>query len=492
MIMKPTYYAIPFLLLKVFSDFFAKTKILQTSIFIFFWLPYLIHGQKLIAEIKVPERTKNISNLSGKLNDSVSFHLITNLHKRSNTYNVIPYFVNFENKLDSIGNFLYQQKPQFLTFFSDANTLSLVGQIKDKTLLTFLDYRQKTVFQKYLDLRADKVFSHQDFCLVFERPVSFKEINFAMIKSKDSIVDFSLSLKNKKQKSFFKDLLSGTGFVSKQEKADFINDKIYVEKGSVKPIKGFWNKSQLVFFDNDKTFRDLINIFEINLDGTLSERTLDVSKTNTSFISHKSLYLKDEMIFVFKILNKIAVFEIYDYTTLEKIKSIVYDGNDIKKYNEVIIKGKKISSKELNFKKFLRGFRAKELSFYNPGAYIGVNKDSTNKNYLVEMGHVHKSEYVNPNSLNPWWQYDEFVTKYPKAMGGPGIAGGVVVSLGIGMIAMANTEEKMKGNYLKVHLDENINFTKKELVPEFRFFDRVKYEKKYNELGQLKNYFLFQ
>ena len=42
---------------------------------------------------------------------------------------------------------------------------------------------------------------------------------------------------------------------------------------------------------------------------------------------------------------------------------------------------------------------------------------------------------------------------------------------------------------IKSKLDENINFTETELISQFPFFDRLNYEKKYNNLRQLKNYF---
>ncbi|MBL6666799.1 MAG: hypothetical protein ISP66_07355 [Flavobacteriaceae bacterium] len=64
-----------------------------------------------------------------------------------------------------------------------------------------------------------------------------------------------------------------------------------------------------------------------------------------------------------------------------------------------------------------------------------------------------------------------------------------LMSIGVGMIALSNMDNKMKGNYIKVQLDENMNFTETELISQFPFFDRLNYEKKYNNLRQLKNYF---
>lgn len=468
---------------------FYKNKLLCNSLIIFFilWQPSLSYGQKLIAEIKLPEKTKNISNLSGKLNDSISFHLITNFHKKSNTYVLTPYFVDFENKLDSINSLFYRQKHQFSTFFSDGNVLSLLGQINDQTVLMSLDYKQKKVSQKYLDIRVDKVFSYKDFCIVFERPTSFKEINFALIKSKDSIVDFNLSLDDVKQKSFFKDLLSGTGIIYKPDKVDFINDKAYIEKGSVKPIKGFWSKNKIIFFSNSKSSRNLIDIFEIDLKGRLSERTLDILPSNTPFINQKSLFLIDDLIFVLIVHRKSLSLEVYNYDSLKKIKSFHYNKNSFFNINEIVINGNKVSFEDLKFNKFLRGFYAKAMNYYVPGAYIGVNKDISNKFYLVEMGHVHRNQFVNVNSLNSWLLYDEFRSKNGMSKDNQATMG--LISIGVGMIALSNMDNKMKGNYIKVQLDENMNFTETELISQFPFFDRLNYEKKYNNLRQLKNYF---
>ena len=127
------------------------------------------------------------------------------------------------------------------------------------------------------------------------------------------------------------------------------------------------------------------------------------------------------------------------------------------------------------------------MNYYVPGAYIGVNKDISNKFYLVEMGHVHRNQFVNVNSLNSWLLYDEFRSKNGMSKDNQAAMG--LMSIGVGMIALSNMDNKMKGNYIKVQLDENMNFTETELISQFPFFDRLNYEKKYNNLRQLKNYF---
>lgn len=476
-----------------FNSYFSKLELsLQNYwvvLFFIFCFSSLASGQPLISEIKLSKDLKNISNLSGKLNDSVTFHLLINFQKKAALYDLTPYIVDAENRLDSIKKIYFKEKPNFESFFSDGKTLTLISQLNGKLMLISLDYEQKTSSQNYLEMRPDKILSYQDFCLVFQRPVVFDQINFTLIRSKDSVTNIRVGIKNKKQRSFFKDLFSGTGIVRAKDKVDFINDRIYNEKGSIKPIKGFWHQKRFVFFSNDKGNRNFINIFDIDTKGKLTERSLDISASSASFISHKALFFKDDLIFVFKIENKRGQLSIFDFKTLQLLKTFNYDNNSVDNFNEVVVNGNTISKENFNPRKFLRGFNAKAMNTYSPSAYLGVNQDRTSKNYLIEIGHVHGSTYHYPNGGNKWWQYDEFFNHNSEFRGAKGMNAGSFVSFGMGMIAMANQEEKMKGNYLKLQLDQNLNFTNKEFIPQFQYFERDKYEKKYNPDRKLKKYF---
>ena len=431
---------------------------------------------------------KNTANLSGKLNSKVSFHLITNYSRKNKLHETTPYFIDKEGKIDSLNKFYHVKKPDFISFFINDDLLSIVEVLDTRTRVSFLDYKAKEVSQQFLTINADKVFSHNNFCLIIEKQYdNIDQINFSFVRNKDSLNKIEVLAQNKTQRVFFRDLVGFNDFLSPIAKSELINEEIYVNKGSIKPIQGFWNNNKLIFLSKDKNNNNTYNIFELDLNGNLTERHLNLK--SLSYIQKKAAFLKDNYIFVYFINNQEGRLVIYDFKTLEQVKSIPYSKLNFDTYNEVVVNGKKVSKDEFKINKFLNSFNSLIIgTTYAAQLYIGVNKDQGDENYIVEIGHVDKNIYRNLNAQNFWWQYDSFHTNSFFANGGSlGTVG--ALSLGMSIIAEAFAEEKRKGNYFRVNFNESLDFSTQDFTPKHTYFDTNKYVDFYGEKIKLKNYF---
>ena len=97
------------------------------------------------------------------------------------------------------------------------------------------------------------------------------------------------------------------------------------------------------------------------------------------------------------------------------------------------------------------------------------------------------------NGANFWWNNSTYHANFsgqniPPSYGPAGLAGGMV-SFGIGPIAAAAAEEKGKGNYFTLQLDNDLAFVKEDLETQYHFHDLKELENRYNNNNELKRHY---
>ena len=99
-----------------------------------------VFGQTQIATIPIPSADKNLTNLSGKVNDSISFHLIINKESASKKYKSTIYLATLDGVYNSLDISLTDDKPNYLTFHVNENILTFIRGIETGTVIEDYDF----------------------------------------------------------------------------------------------------------------------------------------------------------------------------------------------------------------------------------------------------------------------------------------------------------------------------------------------------------------
>ena len=192
-----------------------KTK--KQTLFLLFIIVCLginpvIWSQNLIKSI--PIEGKNLTNLSGSVNDSISFHIIIN--KIDNTYNSKAYFLDKDKVINTLELYDEAYKPNYLTFHVNDSTLTLVRETKDKKMVVQdVNYINRTTSYSNISFGAKQILSHENITFIIGKKMNMS-YPFAFIKkASDTKIRF-ITPKNKIEESFFSSL---------ENRAEFVNDK---------------------------------------------------------------------------------------------------------------------------------------------------------------------------------------------------------------------------------------------------------------------------
>jgi len=140
-------------------------------------------GQNKIGDIKIKEGERNITNLSGALNDSVSFHLIINKLNENKTFKTSVVFFDFLGKSKTILVGESEKKPNYLTFHSNGNIITLTKLLEESVLIQDIDYQNDNVSSTELNGIPINIFSHKEITILnFSR-----SLDLAFIRSSKDV-----------------------------------------------------------------------------------------------------------------------------------------------------------------------------------------------------------------------------------------------------------------------------------------------------------------
>ncbi|TBN00925.1 hypothetical protein EYD45_13970 [Hyunsoonleella flava] len=452
----------------------TETKLSKIiSIFIIL-LSYLnVQGQKSIGEIKIEEKQKNVSNLSGALNDSISFHIIINKVKKE--YKSEIYFYNKSEQTKLIKLYKGPEKPIYVTFHVNDNNLTLIKESQNLSIIQDVNYLTEVTSSKPIYLKPENIFSHKNRTFLIDE-IKDRTRKIIQIKSVEDI-----KITSYKAKNFFQlNLLNAIS----TDKTEFVNDLQFVEKGSIKTYKAFYSNGNLVFVIDNKKVGE-INLVYFNESGDIRNQKIAIEESKK--IKKMNSFIKDNFLFTFYMNKELAYLLIHDVKTEKLVSEFKYDINSFGLYNKVIINGK-VSNNSFNTKKFFKSFFPQAIgSTYNAELYLGVNK-STNGDYIVQIGHVDKNTYHNRSGNNYWWNYPAFGFNYNLSNGNTS------VGFNPGAMSMvifeALSDNKRKGNYFELNLDSNFNHVGDTINPEYTsLLKSEEYIKRINITMKLKKHF---
>lgn len=437
-------------------------------------------SQKLIGEIKINADEKNITNLSGKFNDSISYNIIINKKTNSEHHESILYFYSKNNFIKSSPLLVTKNKPNFLTYHINEDILTLTREVNNKVLVYDYDYKTDKVISSEIQINPKGIFSHENVIFITNKLSETNVLKMIKVKSSTDITKTVVYPKTSLEKEL---LRSFTG-----ENFEFINDLQFIEKGSIKKYKGYYDGTDLILTKDDDN-SGKVSFFRINTEGNIDSKVFNIPDGKSSK-KLKSFY-KDEKLFVFNMHKSDAFLSIYDTQSSKTLKSINYNTEDFGPHNKVVINGKETTDNFKNKKRFYKSFFPQAIgSVYNAELYIGVNK-SINDDYIVQIGHVDKNKFQNNTANNYWWGYSAFSTNYSVSSGS--FSASFSASFNPAAFSLiffqALADEKSKGNFFEIDLDKGSLNLKDKQKPKLHAVDNKKYNDRLSNIMKLKNNF---
>ena len=439
-----------------------KYRLLFTFIIITLGINQIIWSQDLIKTI--PIEGKNLTNLSGSINDSISFHIIIN--KFSNQYNSKVYFFDKKNEINKIEIYNEVNKPNYLSFHVNDSILTLVRESENKKLvIQDVNYINGKTNLFNIPFEAMKIFSHKNVTFIVGEKMDISS-PIAFIKNTKNTLVKIIKPKNEIEESFFSHL---------RTKTEFVNDKQFLDNGPILDYKGFYNGEELIF-TNDNVKKGVTNILTIKSSGVIINQ--DIPIRNKKEIKRLSSFVKDSLLFTFKMYKEESFLDIYKLNSLEKLKTFNYTKSDFGPHNKIVTRGKDIT-KSFAPKRVYNDFKPKAIgSVYLPALNISVNK-TVNNEYIVRIGHLDKNSYKNKTTNNFWWNNDAYLLNY-------NLNSGALSFNGIGaqmLVFKALADAKNTGNYFELNLNQSLD--KNDNIWDYKYYDIN--EKVYN--NRLKNFF---
>lgn len=431
-------------------------------------------AQELIDEIKIDDTRTHAFNLSGPLNDSVSFHLLVNQITASGDYESQIYFYDDNRRIKQLKVYEGPEIPNYVTFHVNEKMLTVVGQNSRGIVVDDIDFETGNVQTSEFSMKLKNIFSlHNASVLVGEKLNNSTFL--AIVKNSQDIRRMLINPKSKEEKKFLNEF--------EGDNMEFVNDKQHIDVGPIKDFKGYLYKDKIyILTENVKT--NLLKIYSIDNNGGLKLKYLPASKYSEA--EQVNTFLKDGLLFVFSLQDHIAQLNLYDFDTYELIKTIIYPKDQYGPVNALVFDGKTVN-KDFEAKRFYSNFRYKVGSIYAPRAYVAVNKTAEGS-YLLKVGHVDAKTYKGSTGHNFWWQFPVFELNHNFSSGSTmGFFNPYNAAYGLFYNAMAS--EKRKGSYFTVHLDPQFEHLDEPLTPEYMPFDPDVYKDTYKSQIKLKNYF---
>lgn len=454
-----------------------STKLNYSLIIIFLSITLNSFSQKVIGKIEIEKKFRNITNLSGNFNNSISFHLIINKNKEDKKFYKEIAFFDEVSKVKTIKLKKSAFKPNFIAYHINGNVITLLEETTTELIITDVNYATEEIFSDVIKAKPKYIFSHNNSTfLVIRKSPNF--LDFIFVNSAKEIKRNAFEFKNGAPKKMLSKINSS--------KTDLVDDTRFIDKGFIKNIRAFYSKPQIIFVSDDKKKKQ-INIATIEPDKPTV--TSQIQLETKGKIKKLNSFIKDGVLFVFYMEKKEAALHIYKLKSKELLKTYNYNVADFGKVNKVVVNGED-RTHFYKPKRFYKSYFPQAIgSTYNAELYVGVNKTKDNK-YIVQVGHVDKNKFRNPNSGNYWWNYSAFNLNYNLSNGS--FSGGFSPA-GMGMLVFeAFASHKRKGNYFELYLDDKLEVTEdKEVTSQYEAFNSSKYITRLKKHYQLnKRYFV--
>jgi hypothetical protein len=362
-------------------------------------------------------------------------------------------------------------KPNYLTFHVNDSTLTLVRETKDKKIvIQDVNYINGTTSFSNIFFRAKHVLSHKNITFIVGEKVNIS-YPFAFIKkASDTKIRF-ITPKNKIEESFFSSL---------ENRAEFVNDKQFLNNGPILKYKGFYNGEKLIFTNDDEK-KGTTHILTIYPSGDIVNQNIPVRDKGE--LKRLNSFIKDSLLFTFKMYKNESFLDIYKLNSLVKLKTFRYTKSDFGPHHKVVLRGEDIT-KSFVPKKFYKDFTPQVIgSMYLPTLTISVNKTTSN-DYVIRIGHLDKNSYDNKTTSNFWWNNDAYGLNHDLSSGSFSVNMAYTQ-----MVFQAFADAKNTGNYFELNLNQSLDMTDTAVTYEYYDIDNDVYDDRMKYIMDLKKHF---
>ncbi|MBW2960511.1 hypothetical protein [Mesonia aestuariivivens] len=239
----------------------------------------------------LPKYYKLKSTLSLKIANQKTLHLAVAKNKNSSEYNLIPFFMNKEGKVNKLSTLSFKDEPELVSFHIVGNQLTLINYQNDQLIIDDLAVDGTSSKRKIIE-DTDKpknIITEAHETLFLKKNEKEKNIQVTRVSNSENINELNFKIPSNLENSFDRIFDS---------KLQIINTEEFVKNGSISNFQAYYkdDKINLIFNEDEKDQN--ISLIAIDLQGENHFKLMNFKTPEMEKLKNSNSYFKNNKLFV--------------------------------------------------------------------------------------------------------------------------------------------------------------------------------------------------
>ena len=264
-----------------------KIKILIIS----FIISFFNDSEKEEFSYSLPEFYKLKNTISVKIAGQRSLHLAIAKNKNSNQYDVVPFVMNQNGKVNKLSTLSFEDEPELVSFHINDNQLTLINFQDDQLIIDDLDLDGIPNKRKLInEIEKPKNIITEDHETLFIK-ADRKENNLKVtrISNSENIQELNMQVPPDLQDKF-KHMF--------ETNPQIINTAEFVKNGSICKLQAYYEKNKINLVFNEQQDDQNISLLSISLESDNNFELKNFKTPEMDKLKNSNSFLKEEQLFV--------------------------------------------------------------------------------------------------------------------------------------------------------------------------------------------------
>ena len=239
----------------------------------------------------LPEFYKLKNTVSVKIAGQRSLHLAIAKNKNSNQYDLVPFVMNQNGKVNKLSTLRFEDEPELVSFHINDNQLTLINFQDDQLIIDDVDLEEGSTKRKLVnEVEKPKNIITEDHETLFIK-ADRKENNLKVtrISNSENIQELNMQVPSNLQDKF-KHMF--------ETNPQIINTAEFVKNGSIAKLQAYYGKNKINLVFNEQQDDQNISLLSINLEGDNNFELKNFKTPEMDKLKNSNSFLKEEQLFV--------------------------------------------------------------------------------------------------------------------------------------------------------------------------------------------------
>ncbi len=351
-----------------------KIKILIITLFVSFFNS----SEREEFSYSLPEFYKLKNTVSVKVAGQRSLHMAIAKNKNSNKYDVVPFLMNREGKVNELSILSFEDEPELVSFHINDDQLTLINFQDNQLIIDDLNLDGLSTKRKLVtDVEKPKNIITQDHeTLLMKADRKENKLSITRISNSENINELNLEIPAELEDKFDQMFESNPQIIKTEE---------FVKNGSIANFQAYYsdNKINLVF--NEEEDDQNISLLSVSLEGENNFELKEFKTPEMEKLKNSNSFLKNKQLFVLNSSKEDIELNVFNTEKENLLKNL-----SLKKDLSYLAENQE------ELEDFIRDSRRNKNK---PTVTINETK---NGNLAVRMDYVNRNNY---NYYNLWWMH---------------------------------------------------------------------------------------